>query len=342
MRDIPAFTISLDFELYWGIFDKVALAERLQYFENTRRVVPELLTLFDQEQVHVTWATVGMLLADNWHEWQKFVPKQQPGYVNESLSAYRLNSLYGKDSDLEYNFFAPELARRIAEMPFQELATHTYSHYYCNERGQTLEQFRNDLKAAKQIAADKNLPVPTSLVFPRNQFNQNYLKVCFEEGITSVRSNPKDWFWEDTVQEKLLNRIFRTGDGYISLGQRTSFLLSSLHFVEGMPLAIPASRFLRPVHGSKPLLNKLRLRRILDEMTKAANRKECYHLWWHPHNFGGYPEQSMADLQVIIDHFKKLQQQTGMVSMTMQEIYEYVQKGKFNHGGLKAELAKHS
>lgn len=336
MKEIPILTISLDFELYWGVFDKVALETKQTYFSNTRRVVPELLDLFAQEEVHVTWATVGMLFAMNWQEWQEYQPTRQPTYAKKQLAAYRLQELYSKNSTLDTNFFAPELVKQIANTPYQELATHTYCHYYCKEQGQTLEQFRADLQAAKRIAMSKGLPAPASLVFPRNQYNQDYMKVCLEEGITSVRSNPKDWFWKDTVEDKLLNKIFRTGDGYLPVGQRTSFPLSSLQHEEGVPLAIPASRFLRPVNGSRPLLNKLRLKRILNEMTEAVKRKECYHLWWHPHNYGDHPEQSMADLRIIISHYKMLQQQYGMVSMTMQEIQEYVREGKYSTTGAKS------
>ncbi|GHA53394.1 polysaccharide deacetylase family protein [Pontibacter akesuensis] len=325
IQNIPVFNISLDFELYWGVFDKVPLEEKQQYFSNTRNVIPQLLELFAQEEVHVTWATVGMLFAQDWEEWQELAPLEKPTYINRRLSAYSQKALHGQQ-ELQPFFFAPELVKQVAEAPHQELATHTFCHYYCKEEGQTIVQFRSDLQAAKQIAARLNAPM-RSLVFPRNQYNEEYLKVCLEEGITSVRSNPKDWFWKDTVQDKLLNKIFRTGDGYFSLGQRTSFPLSSLSREKGMPLSIPASRFLRPV-GNKPFLNELRLKRILKEMTEAAKRKECYHLWWHPHNFGDFPEQSMADLKVIINHYKKLQEQYGMVSMTMQEIQEYVEVGE--------------
>lgn len=335
MQQIPVFTISLDFELYWGVFDKVVLENRKQYFQNTRAIVPELLNLFTREEVHVTWATVGMLLADNWQDWQELQPAQKPTYENSQLSAYRMRDVYASKTELDVNFFAPELVAQVAQTPFQELATHTYCHYYCKEQGQTLEQFRADLQAAKRIANAKGLPAPASLVFPRNQFNQEYLRVCFEEGITSVRSNPKDWFWKDTVEDKLLNKIFRTGDGYLPLGQRTSFPLPALEQEAGMPLAIPASRFLRPVNGTRDFLNNLRLQRILNEMTEAAKRKECYHLWWHPHNFGDHPEKSMADLRSIISHYKQLQQQYGMVSMTMQEIQAYVEKGSLKTAAAK-------
>ncbi|MBX0333250.1 polysaccharide deacetylase family protein [Pontibacter sp. HSC-14F20] len=323
IKDKPIFTISLDFELYWGIFDKVPLAERKLYFANTRRVIPEMLTLFKQQQVHVTWATVGMLFAEDWKDWTTTTPFVQPSYHNGRLSAYRLNEEYGHDDSLRYSFFAPALVEQIHQTPYQEMATHTYAHYYCQEVGQTLEQFRHDLQAAQSIATRRGMKLE-SLVFPRNQFNKDYLRVCHEEGIRAVRSNPVDWFWEHTVEDKLSKRIFRTLDAYLPLSNKTSFPLSSLKLEDGFPLAIPASRFLRPVDGKREVLNKLRLHRILSEMTVAASRKECYHLWWHPHNFGNYPERSMADLRVIINHYNKLQEQYGMQSMSMQEIYEYI------------------
>jgi hypothetical protein len=323
VKDIPVFTISLDFELYWGIFDKVPLAERIEYFANTRKVIPEMLSLFEAQQVHVTWATVGMLFAKDWEDWSASIPEQKPSYHNNKLSAYRLKEEFGRDVSLKSCFFASELVERIQFTCYQELSTHTFAHYYCQEEGQTVEQFRQDLQAAQRIATRQGTALQ-SLVFPRNQFNEDYLKVCLEEGIKTVRSNPRDWFWKQTVEDKISKRIFRTGDAYFPLGNRTSYPLSSLDVKDGLPLAIPASRFLRPVDGKRDFLNRLRLNRILNEMTEAAKRKECYHLWWHPHNFGSYPKRSMADLQVIIDHYKRLQEKYGMESMGMLEIYDYV------------------
>jgi hypothetical protein len=322
-NNIPIFTISLDFELYWGIFDKVPLIDRLEYFANTRRVIPQMLELFELQQVHVTWATVGMLFTKDWEDWSDASPSSKPSYTNPQLSAYRLKKEFEVNRELNNCFFASELVDKIQNTAYQEMATHTFAHYYCQEAGQTVEQFRQDLQAAQRIAARKGMQLQ-SLVFPRNQFNEEYLKVCLEEGIKTVRSNPTDWFWKQTVIDTLPKKLFRTGDAYIPLGSRTAFPLSSLEIKDGLPLAIPASRFLRPIDGSKDFLNKLRRRRILSEMKEAAKRKECYHLWWHPHNFGSYPERSMDDLRVIINHYKNLQKQYGMQSMSMLEIYEYL------------------
>ena len=59
------FTISLDFELHWGGFEKWSLPQYQQYFFNTRKVIPQMLSLFEKHEVHVTWASVGMLFHNN-------------------------------------------------------------------------------------------------------------------------------------------------------------------------------------------------------------------------------------------------------------------------------------
>lgn len=309
--------------MYWGVFDKVQLQEKTRYYDNTRQVIPQMLQLFESNGVHVTWATVGMLFAKDWEDWSQSVPQLVPTYENTKLSSYRLKEQYAQDRQLEDYFFAPELVDQIRNTRFQEMATHTFSHYYCREKGQQLEQFRNDLQAAKRIAARKGISLQ-SLVFPRNQLLESYLQVCWEEGIKTVRSNPADWFWDMDVEEKMTKRLFRAADAYLPVGGKTSYALSSLRLQQGLPLSIPASRLLRPVHSGNKLLNTLRVKRVLKEMSAAAKAGECYHLWWHPNNFGDDPEQSMADLETIIHHFRTLEASRGMTSMSMLEVYDYI------------------
>ena len=45
-----------------------------------------------------------------------------------------------------------------------------------------------------------------------------------------------------------------------------------------------------------------------------------YHLWWHPHNFGGDPEYSLSFLERVLQHFRHLAQTQGMRSATMLEV----------------------
>jgi peptidoglycan/xylan/chitin deacetylase (PgdA/CDA1 family) len=322
------FTISLDFELHWGGFEKWSLKDGNEfdyqsYFRNTRQVIPEMLHLFEQYEVHVTWATVGMLFHRTKDELLKNAPTLKPGYTEEKLSAYnyiKRNGI-GQDEENDPFHFAPSLIQKIISIPHQELATHTFSHFYCNEEGQTLEQFRDDLKAAQRVAAmyDKKL---ASLVFPRNQFNDQYLKVCFEEGITSVRSNPLDWFWqiESTQHESKWKRLNRGLDAYFPLGKKNTYKLDALYIKENFPICIPASRLLRPYNPKELFLNNFKIKRIQEEMSRAAKKGEVYHLWWHPHNFGRYPNESLEGLRRILQHYSSCKKKFEMSSLGMGEI----------------------
>lgn len=303
--------ISLDFELVWGIFDYIDLPQKQAYFENTLSVIPEMLKCFEQHQMEVTWATVGMLFNRNWEEWLANRPENLPSYQNKKLDAYAYG-LAHQDSGFDRYFFAPDLIQRILQTPGQELATHTYSHYYCLENGQTAAQFADDLDLAVKMAKQVGVALQ-SMVFPRNQWNEEYLTLCAERGITQLRSNPAVWYWQDTASASLATKLFRTGDAYFPLGAKS---YTSSAVTSSMVTAQPASRFLRP-HHSVSILNQLRLSRIKNEMLLAAKKGEIYHLWWHPHNFGDYPKQSMEALIEIAKWYIHLHQKYGFESVTM-------------------------
>ena len=53
------------------------------------------------------------------------------------------------EADDPYHY-ALSMALRIAAVPGQEIATHTFSHYYCLEDGPSVQDFERDLEAAKK------------------------------------------------------------------------------------------------------------------------------------------------------------------------------------------------
>lgn len=320
------FTISLDFELHWGGFEKWPLSEHQTYFLNTRQIIPEMLKLFSAFEVHVTWATVGMLFYESAVELKNNFPPRKPEYRDAQLSAYRYieSCGIGEDETNDPFHFARSLILQIIATPNQELASHTFAHYYCNEEGQSSDQFYDDLMAAQRAAKTfgKNL---SSLVFPRNQFNDEYLRKCYQAGITAVRSNPRDWFWNiQTRKETIWKRINRGLDAYFPIGSKNTYKLDSVQKHADLPICIPASRLLRPYRPKEFFLNTLKIRRIKSEMTRAAKRGEVYHLWWHPHNFGSYPEESLRALNEILLHYRYCREKYNMESLTMGEIDERV------------------
>ena len=317
------FTISLDFELHWGGFEKWPVAQYKQYFANTRAVIPRMLDLFAKHEVHVTWATVGMLFHDNRQQLEANFPALRPSYQQQQLSAYNYINAnrIGESESTDPLHYADTLIKRILETPHQELASHTFAHYYCNEPGQTLDQFRDDLRAAQRAAARYKTQLK-SLVFPRNQFNEDYLRVCFEEGFTSVRDNPRDWFWNirSTQNESYWKRLNRGLDAYFPVGKENTYKLESIDKRTAMPLCLPASRLLRPYNPKELFLNSMKISRICSEMDRAAANGEVYHLWWHPHNFGWYPEESLKGLSQILEHYRSLYKKGVMSSLSMCEL----------------------
>jgi hypothetical protein len=323
MTNPATFIISLDFELHWGGFEKWPVDKYKQYFANTRTVIPHMLNLFAGHGIHVTWATVGLLFHEIRHEMESCFPRAKPTYREQQLSAYHYLEQQGIGTDEEHDplHYGDSLIRLILDTPHQELASHTFAHYYCNEPGQTLDQFRDDLRAAQRAAGRYNKKL-RSLVFPRNQFNEDYLRVCYEEGFTSVRDNPRDWFWDirSTQNESYWKRFNRGLDAYFPVGRQNSFRADTLELRANMPLCIPASRLLRPYNPKELFLNSIKISRICSEMDRAAANGEVYHLWWHPHNFGSYPGQSMQGLTRIVHRFSKLRDAGKMESLSMGEL----------------------
>lgn len=314
------FTISLDYELHWGVFDKRDREQRKVCYRNTQDIIPRLLALFTQYDVHVTWATVGSMFAGDKAEWEKLKPKHLPDYTQEKYSAYKWVETNGISKEDEWVHFAPDSIKLIQQYPGQELGTHTFGHYYCIEPKDKPEAFAADLDSVNLAAGAFNANM-VSLVFPRNQFNSDYLKICYDKGIRAVRSNPDNWFWTPIPddQSSIMRVLFRTGDAYFQAGKRTSYPLSSIKIIKGEPLQLPASRLLRAWSAKYPLTNKLRLRRILHEMRTAAKKNECYHLWWHPENYGYFPEESLVELEIILNEYSVLKNKYGMTSWNMGE-----------------------
>jgi hypothetical protein len=310
-----AMVISLDFELLWGVFDKVNWREKKGYFLNTRKLIPEILKLFEKYEISSTWATVGMLFNENWEEWNQNIPSIPPEYDNKNLSAYIYGSTI-QSKETEELCFAPDLIKHIKETKGQEIGTHSYSHYYCLEPGSTPESFRSDLEKSCELAKRYGI-ILKSLVFPRNQYNSNYLELCRNVGLSTVRTNPDVWYWKNTQQDSLQQKIFRTGDAYFGFNNKS---YSNISEISPGITGQKASRLLRS-NGGNRFLDKARIKRIESEISSAAKNKEIYHLWWHPHNFGVNPKKSLQELELILKHFQSCHSKYGMESLSMNGIY---------------------
>lgn len=323
MPDTGIFAISLDFELHWGVRDKRPLEDYRENLDGARRAIPLMLDCFARYGIHATWATVGLLFFASKAELMRGLPSLQPEYRDRNLSPYAVLDAIGESEADDPYHYASSLVETIKRYRGQEIASHTFSHYYCLEPGQTRAAFRADLEAAQAAARTRGVEL-RSLVFPRNQCNPDYLGVCREAGITSYRGNERSWMYgaSEEAGQSLAHRLARLIDTYLNLSGYNCH--DPREIPREPPLDIPASRFLRPASTALGMLEPLRLRRITSAMTHAARQNLIYHLWWHPHNFGRHTDANMRMLEGILRHYQALSRQYGMRSMNMGEIADHI------------------
>lgn len=316
MQNGGAFVISLDFELLWGVRDKRTVADYGANILGVRRAIPAMLEMFTSRQIRCTWATVGFLFCADKDELLASLPRHLPHYRDRRLSPYDDLADLGRDEDSDPYRYGLSLLRQIQSRPGQEIATHTFSHYYCLEEGADFDSFRADLAAAQQVAERRGVRLK-SIVFPRNQISAEYLRLCHQMGFTAFRGNERIWFHaaRPDHEQSMPIRGLRLADSYLPLGGGH---IHRPELVEGM-VDVASSRFLRPAAKAGPL-EKLRLRRITSVMEAAARRDGVFHLWWHPHNFGGRLEDNLSVLSAILDRFEDLSARYGMRSLSMADV----------------------
>ena len=317
--------VSLDFELFWGMLDQCALEAYQDNVLGGRAAIPRLLELFQKYDIHATWATVGFLFAENYQELKAYFPRQLPSYVKEDLTPYHWFDRIGEDEHTAPCFYGSSLIRLVADTPGQEIGSHTFSHYYCREEGQTPEQFAADMAAAKKIAADHGYDL-TSVILPRNQCEPAYTRVFRDLGFTAYRDEENDWIHEKITFRPLL-RILRLADVYFPLTGQGGYHPEK----EAGIWNLVGSRMYKPIFTPLAFLEKQKLRRIKAQMRHAAKKGLTFHLWWHPHNIGVRTEEHLAQLEELFAYYQALKAQYGMESLNMREAAEKLeQEGRAN------------
>ncbi len=277
-----------------------------------------MLSEFESNKIHVSWAMVGLLATESFEELNSKFGNRQIPYVNQNYSPFPFSQ--DKFNDIPFELLSGlKEAKAIVQTEFQELSSHTFSHYYTLEDGQSDSDFSSDLADMKNVSKKLNTSFK-SIVFPRNQINKDYLKLCSEAGIVSFRGNQANNYWSNSAyaKESISKKGMRYLDAYYKVSNTQATAINDLERISGV-LNIPASRFFRP-HSGKEILEKRKIKRIKAEMTLAAKTGTLYHLWWHPHNFSTITEAHFEQLKSIIEHYKELENTFGFKSLNMSEI----------------------
>lgn len=303
---LPKVVISLDFEMRWGMHDKLGIdfdAYR-ENLENVRVVVPALLKLFSERKINATWACVGALGCQNWDDYFRRAPSP-PQYENSSL---KVNARYAEIDPNGYLHFAPELLYEIHNTAGQELGTHTFSHLYLREPGITAEDVQNDLIAFSELWHEMFGYSPISFVFPRNQVA--FLSVIRSSSIHVWRGNEEAWHFNcnEVLTNASLPRMLRLIEAVNPLVRRAAPLVGGM---------TRSSLFLRS-NLNRPMwaLHYKRIRMELNQM-KAG---EIFHLWWHPHNLGSNVKCRLSRVEMVLDLIAERCEKRLLISNSMNQL----------------------
>jgi peptidoglycan/xylan/chitin deacetylase (PgdA/CDA1 family) len=318
--------ISLDLELRWGLVDSIPVGQQVERFSNAQQGARKLLALFREHNINATWNIVGMLARSSREDIAAHLPALLPTYRDSSLSPFPLDDAIGDSEEHDPSHFAHSLVKSIIETPGQDLASHSYSHYYCLEQGQTAEQFKADIEAAVDMG-DSLGSVPKTIAFPRNQINPEYMEILARHGFIAYRGYQN--YWAERINgrtdRRLHRRAARLVNSHIPLSGHDTFDISDILARRTTPpYEIPASRLLSfrrlPVLGSK----KLQITRIKRDIKYAAKRSRYFHLWWHPHNFGADLTVGLDIVRELIECYESARDNYGMTSKSMTEVASIV------------------
>ncbi len=334
-----ALVISLDFELHWGLRDHVGRDEaRYRRLPAARQAVDEMARLFEARGIRATWATVGFLFASDRGQLERDMPSVRPHYGQPVLDPY--GEPVGDDESSDPEHLAGSLVDLLAATPGQELGSHTFSHYYCLEDGQSEVEFRADLAAAQAIAGRRGLQL-RSLVLPRNQWNPAYTEAVLDNGFTCIRGPQRSWGHQAGGREVAgtpLRRGARILDAYVGTGPPPTTAWGDVRQASGL-CDVPASAFLRPFDPRRKQLDPLRRSRLRSGMRAAARRGRIFHLWWHPHNLSQYQAENLDFLNVLLDDFASLQSSEGMRSLSMGDVADEVTRVPATRNGTHHPVA---
>lgn len=279
-----AFTISIDLELMWGVWDNpphrmdgvVANMERL--------ICKRLVKMFEAYQIPVTWAIVGRLLKPLSNFENKRGPKE--GWVAQDIVSLI------KKSSVKH-----------------DMGSHGFEHlYFASTKREALKQ---DLEQAASIQQEWELSMG-SFVFPRNQIA--HLDLLAKSGVEVFRSTDQGMLaFADSIAPRLRPAV-NLFEKALALPVPTVLPLQR----EFGLIELPSSMLLLGRQGARRCILPAAMRRKLKQgLCDASERKEVFHLWFHPSNFYADTNTQFELLEFTLQEAVGLRQRNAIDIFTM-------------------------
>ena len=277
-----SFVLSIDLELAWGVWDKLNSTNVQKIIDTERLVCENLLNIFDDNEMPVTWAVVAALL-DN--------KNKMMGNLNQKA------------------WYAPDILDNILNSKTKHLiASHSYAHKEFNTCSN--EEITEDFE--KSIFFLKSFNINTDVfIFPRN--NVFHLDVLKKFNFKTYRSIDQSWYKKVYKYNKLLGKISNLIDKVIPIKTNSvSPLIDKFGLTE-----VPTSILLISKNGIRTIVtNYSMFKKIKDGIDLAISQNECFHIWFHPSNFY-YQTNKQFDLLKKIINYVNLKREQGLIEVKL-------------------------
>lgn len=277
-----SFVLSIDLELAWGIWDKFSSTNIQKIIDTERLVCQNLLNIFEENEIPVTWAVVAALLDSK----------------NKMISNSNQKAWY-----------APDILDNILNSKTKHLiASHSYEHKEFNKcsKEEIIEDFEKSIFFLKSININTDV-----FVFPRNLVF--HLDVLKKFNFKTYRSIDKSWYKKVYTYNKSLGKISNLVDKIFPI--KTNPVRPSIDKF-GL-IEIPTSILLISKNGIRTMVSNYSMfKKIKNGIDLAISQNECFHIWFHPSNFY-YQTNKQFDLLKKIINYVNLKREQGLIEIKL-------------------------
>jgi peptidoglycan/xylan/chitin deacetylase (PgdA/CDA1 family) len=282
---LAAVCVSADLELSWAwrsLPDKARDARGKSDREN----VSHILTMLEEYQVPVTWATVGHLFLEQ-------CERGICGRAHAALPRPLRNDRWSGDwyrhdpctnLDRDPLWYAPDLVKRILESKVRhEIGSHSFSHVDFSLETSNSELIRAELETCIEVMEKFGISLK-SLVYPYNKMGHHYSDLLADYKINAVRH--RDQRIRLSYPKRDMNGVY--------------------HLTESMNLRV--QKYYNYAEKAKIFIDE------------AKKRHAVYHIWFHPSDPLEVFETVFSN---ILAHVSQEVQRNTVWAATMSEISAY-------------------
>ena len=309
--------ISYDYELSWGTWDKLPLSYTRSHVADANKAAILLIKLHRKTKIPATWAIVGAML-----------DKRSPEVImNNTKRSEKIKKDFSEFvwslncNDEKFFKIDKAVFNALVDDDLFEVGSHTYTHLYFLEENTTA--WIDDFDQFEREYANAFGKLPVSVIFPKNQVNKLALDTAAQHSFKVVRLNEDNWLYRSTSRGKIkrsIIRILRYLDAYLPLQEFFTNTEQShnLKITDGQ-------YFFRPALNTR-IQDFFHFLRLAFAINYCIFRGHNFHVWSHPHNFGGDLNRSSMNATRLFEYLLKKQDQGFIQIKKMDELIKPIKQ----------------